>query len=812
MNFQQDLRYGWRAIAQMPGLTAVIVLSIALGIAANTTVFSVANGLLWGLLPVKEPARMVMFSEGESFSYPDYLDYQDQTADIFDGGVAAHFPIIPASVGGSGTPERVWGQSVSGNYFSILGLRMELGRPILPHDDAVLGRDAVAVLSHGLWKRRFAADPRILNREVTLNGKPYLVVGVTPPGFEGADRGIVPEFWVPLSMTETIAPILVTDSKGRNSRDDRWLMLDARLKPGVSRASAVAKVNLVKKRLDDKYRPAEKNHQAVTLQPAGGLIAGSATPVYLLMTVLMVLAGALLLLVCANVGNLLLAKASGRQKEIAVRMALGSTRRRLITQLLTESTLLALMGAALGLLLAGGAARILSSFQLPIPLPIKFDFNLDFRVLAFTVVLTPLTALAFGLIPALRSTRLDLAAVLKTVPGDSPSGKRFTLRNTLVVAQVAISAALLVAAGLFLRSARNAALIDVGFKPDGILIAAIDPGTQGYSDEKTKQFLLQVREKVAAIPGVKSVSFTDIVPLSLAGSNYDFTTETSGSAPVQKTNANVVTVTDRFFETMGMPIRQGRDFHPQGEVNGAIINEHMAAQLFPRQDPIGKTINNGKLNYTIVGLTQNSKTRFIGDAPDNTVYMQVGSSPSPASSFFGISMLVKGVGEPGRFERPVRSAIAALDPNMAVFNVETMESHVSKSLLLPRITSLVMGLFGAIGLSLAAIGLFAVMSYWVRRRVHEIGIRMALGARPGALLKMVLGQGLAMTAVGLVIGIGLALLLGRSIASLLYGVAGTDLRTYAAVSAVLILTAIVATIVPALRAARVEPSTALRHE
>ncbi len=812
MNVWRQLRYAWRTVWQAPGVSAVIVFSIGLGIAAPTTVFSVANGLLWGLLPVKEPGRLVMFSEGESFSYPDYLDFREQTADMFDGGVAAHFPIIPASVGGSGSPERVWGQAVSGNYFAILGLRMELGRPILPPEDTALGRDPVVVLSHSLWKRRFGADPHILSREISLNGKPYTVAGVAPPGFEGSDRGIVSEFWVPLAMCETIAPFLESDAGGRNDRNNNWLMLNARLQPGVSRATAAARMNLLKKQLDEKYRPGEKNHRAITLQPAGGLIAGSVTPAYLLVTVLMVLAAALLLLVCANVGNLLLARASGRQKEIAVRMALGSSRRILVAQLLTESTLLAALGAALGLLLAAGAAHALSTFQLPIPLPIKFDFNVDVRVLVFTGLLTPLTALAFGLIPALRSTRLDIAAVLKTVPGDSARGRRFTLRNTLVVLQVAISVALLMAAGLFIRSAHNAALIDIGFKPDGILIAAIDPRTHGYSPEKTTQFLSQLRDRARAIPGVRSVSFTDLVPLSFAGTNYDFSTESAGSAPEQKVNANVFTVSDGFFETLGMRIRQGRDFHPRGEADAAIVNEHMAAQLFPRQDPVGRVIHQGKSKYTIIGVAQNSKTRFISDEPDNTIYLQLGSVPSASASFFGMSILVKGTGDPRRFERPLRGTIAALDANMAVFNVETMEDHVSKSLLLPRVSSVLLGLFGAVGLGLAAIGLFAVMSYSVRRRVHEIGIRMALGARPMELLGMVLRRGLAMTAVGLAVGISFALLLGRLMASLLYGVKGADLSTCCGVSAVLLLTAILATLVPALKAAHVEPSTALRHE
>lgn len=796
----------------MPGLSSVIVLSIALGIAANTTIFSVANGLLWSLLPVPDPGRLVMFSEGRSFPYPDYLDYRRQTADIFENGVAAHFPIIPASVGGSGAPERVWGQAVSGNYFSMLDMKMAVGRPIQPHEDTVQGRDAVVVLSHSLWMRRFGGDPNIVNRDVVLNGKLYTVVGVAPVGFEGTERGIVSEFWVPLAMAETIMPDLAAEGLSRSKRDNNWLMLNARLKPGVSRTKALAALNVVKKRLDQQYRPNEKRHEAITLQTAGGLIAGSETPAYLLMTVLMVITAALLLVVCANVGNLLLARAARRQKEIAVRMALGASRRRLIGQLLTESSLLSVAGAALGFVLAGVAAHALSSFQLPLPLPIKFDFNVDIRVLAFTALLTPLTALLFGLVPALRATRPDIAAVLKSGPGDAGRVKRFGMRSTLVVLQVAVSVVLLAAAGLFLRSLRNASSIDIGFNPDNILILAFDPKTQGYSDERAEVFLTQLRQRVSAIPGVKSVSFVDLVPLSIAETNNGFTADASGSFPAHEASADVFSVSAGFFQTMGMQILRGRDLRPQTDRNVAILNERMAAQLFPQQDPIGRTIHTGKTSYTVIGVTQNAKSRYIGEKPANCVYLQLGSAPSPSASFFGISMLVKTATDPRRLEPPVRAAIASLDPNMAVFNTDTMQDHVSKSLLLPKVSSLLLSLFSAIGLILAAIGLYAVMSYWVRRREHEIGIRMALGARAGTVLNMVLRQALTMALVGLAIGITIAVVLGRFTASLLYGVKGTDPLTFATVSAVLIATATVATMVPAIRAARVEPSTALRQE
>jgi predicted permease len=811
-NIRQDLRYAWRTLIQMPGLAGVIILSIALGVAANTTVFSVANGLLWGLLPTRDPGRLVMFSEGRSFSYPDYIDYRDQTADIFEAGIAAHDPLIPASIGGTGAPERVWGQAVSGNYFAMLGLRMTAGRPILPQEDAVLGRDAVVVLSHGLWTRRFGGDLNILNHEVSLNGKPYTVVGVAPSGFEGTERGIVSEYWVPLAMAESLMPALLTTGEDRNNRNSHWIMLNARLKHGVSLAKASAAMNVVAKRLDEKYRPGEKHRDAVTLQTAGGLVAGSQTPANLLMIVLAVIVAALLLVVCANVGNLLLARAAGRQKEIAVRMALGATRRRLITQLLTESTLLALFGAGLGLLLAAGAAHALSSFQLPIPLPIKFDFHVNLRVLLFTALLTPLTALLFGLVPALRATRPDIAVVLKSGPGDQARGRRFGMRNTLVVIQVAVSVVLLAAAGLFLRSLHNASSIAIGFNPDNILITSIDPRLHGYNDEKTRDFLTLLRERVSAIRGVTSVSFVDLVPLSIAETTDDYTADASGKTNAQTVNADIFAVSDGFFATMGIPILRGRDFQVRPELNSVILNERMAAQLFPQQDPIGKVIRQKDKHFTVVGIAQNSKVHSIGEDPANCAYFQLGAGQSVSSSFFGISMLVKTAAPPRRLEQPVRSAIAALDPKLAVFNTETMEEHVTKSLLLPKISSLLFGIFSAIALTLAAIGLYAVMSYWVRRRVHEIGIRMALGAHSTTVLKMVMRQGLTMTAIGLAIGIGLALLLGRFTASLLYGVNGTDLTTCATVCAVLALTSLVATIVPAVRAARIEPSQALRQE
>jgi predicted permease len=814
-NLLQDLRYAFRTLLRAPGFSAVVILSIALGFAANATVFSVANGLLWSVLPVKDPGRVVMFSEGDSFSEPDYIDFRDQTKDIFDGGVTAHFPLIPASIGGKGNPERIWGQAVSGNFFTVLGVPMIAGRPILPEDDQAAGNDHMVVLSSTLWHRRFNGDTNILNHQVALNGQQYTVVGITPAGFYGVDRGISSDFWVPLSVAKQIMPDLLVSlsSSGSNPRNDQWLMLNARLQPGVTRAKAAVLVNVVKKRIDDTYRKDDKQHEAVTLQTAGGLIAGSATPAFTLMAVLMVVVGLVLLVACANVANLLLARAAGRQKEIAIRLAMGAVRRQLIRQLLIESFMLALTGAGVGFVLAAGAAHAISNFQLPLPFPVVFDFNVDMSVAAFTLGLSLVTALLFGLVPAFRASRPDLVEALKDGPALFGIGSRSRLRNTLVVVQVALSLVLLTTAGLFLRSLGNASSIDIGFKPDNILMMTVDPKIHNYSHDKSVQFLTQLRDRVTALPGVRSVSFVGVVPLSIGSTSNNFEAEPTKDHPKKTVNANVNNVGSDYFKAMSIPILRGRDFVLQtDDQHVAILNETMAKNLFPGQDPIGHQMHHDKDNYTVIGVTRDSKSRTIGEKPTDAAFIFLNAAPEKANSFFGTTIIVKTSVNPTAMVHPVRELIAALDPNMAVFNTETMQEHVDKSLLLPRISALLLGIFGVVGLTLAAIGLYGVMSYSVRRRTREIGIRMALGANPHAVLRMVLRQGLILTGIGLGIGLVIALALGRFTASVLYGTSGTDFLTFAVVSVVLLGTATVAILIPAFRAAHIQPTKALRYE
>jgi predicted permease len=481
--------------------------------------------------------------------------------------------------------------------------------------------------------------------------------------------------------------------------------------------------------------------------------------------------------------------------------------------LLFESFLLALMGAGVGFLLAAGAARAISNFQLPLPFPITFDFNVDLRVALFTLGLSIVTALLFGLVPALRASRPDLVGALKDGPAVFGRVGRSRMRNTLVVVQVSLSLVLLATAGLFLRSLGNASSIDIGFKPAKILMMTVDPKLHSYSHDKTVQFLSQVRDHISALPGVRSVSFVGVVPLSIGASSNNYSVEATKNHPKQSVNADTNNVGTDYFKTMGIPLLRGRDFVLQtDDQHMAIINETMASQLFPGQDPIGRVIHQDKDQYTVIGVARNSKLRTIGEKPTDAIFLFLNAAPEKANSFFGTTIIVKTSVNPEALAHSMREQIAALDPNLAVFNIETMDQHVDKSLLLPRISALLLGIFGAVGLTLAAIGLYGVMSYSVRCRTREIGIRMALGAKPRKVLKMVLRQGLTLTAIGLAIGLIIALVVGRFAASVLYGTSGSDLLTFVVVSAVLLVTAAVAILIPAIRAARVEPTVALRYE
>jgi len=803
-----DLRYALRGIRKNPGFTAVVAVSIALGMAANTTVFSMVNGMLLGTLPVRDPGGLYGFSGGRTFSYPDYRDFREGCGAVFEG-LAGHFPLAPASLAGAGpAAERVWGQLVSGSYFQVTGAPVALGRGIIPEEDAIPGRDSVVVLGSALWRRRFGADPAIIGRTVFLNGHRYTVVGVTAPGFHGTDRGIVSEFWAPLAMTAGFTPELVKEKESRNAT---WIVINGRLRPGVSRQQAVAAMNVVYTRIHQTYHKNQRL-EPVTLTAAGGIVGGQES-IAGFMTLLMVVVGLVLLVACANVANLMLARAVGRQQEIGIRLAVGAGRGRLVRQLLTESVLLAGIGAAGGFVVAFFAARALSSFRLPIPIPIAFNLTPDLRVLAFTAALAVFTGLLFGLAPAIAASRPDLVATLKNAGPSFGRFRRLGLRNLLVGLQVTLSGVLLIGAGLFLRSLQNAFSLDLGIRPENVLMMAVDPKTSGYSQERFREFLRQFEARVTALPGVRSTAAMDILPLSMAQNGDRFRDASVDSA--KGTSANVFAVTTRYFETIGTPLLRGRDFSPTRDLQNpvAVVNQTLARRIFGAGDPMGRRIiSGGGRSYEIIGIAGDSKSVTLGEETTACVYQYLPRDPDQVLSLLGLTLLVKTSGDPAPMTLRVRQQIEALDPHLAVFNVDTLTHHVSKAFLVPRLCAVLFGVFGLIGLTLASVGLYGVVSYSVRSRTREIGIRMALGARAAGIVRLVVQQALAIVTAGLVLGLGLAFGLSRFTASLLYGISATDAVTFVGVPLVLLAAALLAVLLPARRAAAVQPMSALRFE
>jgi predicted permease len=764
------------------------------------------NGLLLGSLPVRDVDRLVCFQGARTFSWPDYVDYRDGTKDIFQG-ISADFPAVTASISGHGEPERVWGQMTTANYFDVIGVNMTLGRGFLPEEDQAPGRNPVVVLSHGLWTRRFGADPAIVGKEVRFNGYSYRVVGVAQKGYVGAERILVGEFWVPLSMRKQIAPDMDRD-RLIERRTAQWLVLNARLKPGVSNEQATAAVNVIKARIDEQHRKGRK-HDRLQLTRAGQMFDGLGNAAMGLSAVLMTVVALVLLIACANVANILLARATARQKEIGIRLAVGASRARLLRQLLTESVLLSLMGAVIGFVAATWAARAISAFQVPLPIPITFDFTPDLRVFAFTAALAVVTGILFGFAPAIRATRPDLVNALKDTVAPLGSHRRWGLRNTLVVLQVSLSLVLLIGSGLFLRSLQNAASIDIGMKPDGITLLAFDPKLSHYTPERAKLLISQLRDRLTAEPGVEAVTFIDSLPLSIGGTSFDFKT-TAGKG----LNADVYNVGESYFRTVGVPLVRGREFDIRSDagVPAAIINETMASNAFGTENPIGRELEAEKQRYRIIGIARNAKSRTLGEGPVNMAYLFLEASPETIRSFYGISVVVKSVAPPAAMDRAIREQLRQIDPNLPVFNGTTLREHANKALLLPQVCASLLGVFGCTGLLLSMVGLYGVMSFAVRSRTKEIGIRVALGAGQTGVLAMITRQGLALAGVGLVIGLAIAAAVSRFTESFLYGVSTTDVATFVAVPLLLLGIAAVAVFIPARRAARVDPMTALRYE
>lgn len=811
-----DLRFAARLLTRQPGFTAVAVLSLALGLGWNTTIFSLFSGLLLRPLPVAHPEEVVSIytsdSSGPLYSSSSYLDVVDFAAGAPALRGVAAYTMLPVNLGGEMEAERRFAQTVSAGFFDLLGVRPALGRAFLPEEEAEPGAHAVVVLSDALWRERFAARPDIVGRAILLNGRSFTVVGVAPRGFRGVFRGFGADMWIPLAAE----PILIPRTDTLTNRGDRSLFALGRLRPGATRAQAQAQLAAVAAEHYQAHREAwsdrEGNPRKVSVlsERESRIFPMVRTPVLGFLGLLQVIVGLVLLAACANLASLLLARASTRGREIAVRLAVGAGRGRLVRQLLTESVMLSLLAGVVGLLLAFWAIDLLMAMRPPFPVPLALEVQPDLRVLLFTLLLSVATGVLFGLAPALQATRPDLLAVLKDESSSGPGGARARLRDAFLVAQVALSLLLLIGSGLFLRGLHQATKIDPGFRPEGLVLASLDLGSHGYADADGAVFYARLLDELRARPGVSGATLTSDVPLDLGNRSRGFSLGGGREEALEEGCANVG---PDFFEVMGIPLVRGRGITAEDRESTqrvAVVNETFARRFWPGEDPLGRPIYDRGLEsepLTVVGIARDGKYNTLGEEPRPFYYYALRQEYESESM-----LVVRGGRDAGATALLLRDAVRGLDPTLPVFDLKPMERHLEVTLFPARLAATLLALFGAVALALAAVGLYGVMSYHVARRTREIGVRMALGARGGDVVRMVAGHGLRLTAAGLLLGAAAAAALTRFVRGMLFGVAPTDPLTFAGVALLLLAVAVAACVVPARRAVQLDPMQALRYE
>lgn len=806
----RDVRYAVRTLAKHPAVTAIAVLSIGLGIGANATIFSMVSRFVLRPAPVGDPSTLLALHIAErgerccnSFPLPIYHDLQDQAKSF--SGVAAYYELIPASLSGGSEPERVWGQGVSSNFFDVLELPMVVGRGFSSSEDRV----PAVVISARLWQRRFAGDRQIIGKPITLSGRSFTVVGVAPASFHSPDQILDAQFWVPVGVAAQLVPNLPP----AEARDYHWLAVIARLRPGVTRIQAAVELDTLAKRFALAYPKTDKDNSFV-FEQAGSLPPRERTAALTFLAALSIVVLLLLAIAGANVANLLFAQAAARQREMAVRIALGATRARLRGQMLIESTLIGLAGGVLGALFSFVSTQSLSSVRPPAPVPLDLHVAVDWRTMMYTFAISFCCGVLLGLAPAWAAARPALAKALKGEEALTRPGRRFSLRNILVVTQVALSLVLLLVTGLFLRSLQSAANIDIGFRPQGLLLLSVDPRLNGYSTEQISQFLSELRRRVGALPGVDAAVTTDVALLSGGNRSDGFTVTGHAGKDAASANAELYMTTPGYFDALGTPRLAGRDFgnDTANSPRVAIVNKAFTDRLFPGENPIGQHVNGGQWTYEIIGVVGNAKSRTIGEETRPLLYRSLDQSITEDPSVMGYTLVVHTPGNPAALAELVRRQVYALDPKLAIYNEETMEEHVRKAYLLPRIAATLFGVFGCIGLVLASVGLYGVMSYAVSRRTREIGIRMALGARPGVVERLVVRQGMVLAAIAMILGWPAAWMLSKLASGFLYGVRPHDSLTFISVPIVLAAIALIACWLPARRAASIDPMQALRTE
>ncbi len=822
----QDLRYGMRMLMKRPGITLIAVLSLALGIGANTSIFSIVNALFIRQLPVPEPNQLMFVFNGwrngpwGAVSYPNYVDYRDRN-EVFSE--LAAYGRITVSLGSDDRPDQINGAIVSGNYFDALGARAALGRAISPEDDRTPNAHPVIVISHRLWQNRFGGNLDVVGREVALNGRQFTIIGVMTAGFEGAEILEKCDVYAPMMMQAIVRPPSGGFSGEMNpdllSQRRGWMRMIGRLKSGVTIEQAQAGMAVIATQLEQAY-PNENRGIIATLFPVSKVDPRGYRPLVTAAALLMSVVGMVLLIACANVANLLLARASARRKEIAVRLAMGASRLRLIHQLLTESVLLALLGGLAGLLIAFWTIDLLKATPPPVGI---FSFNLDFsidgRVLGFTLVLSLLTGIIFGLAPALQASRPDLLPSLKD-ESYSPvqSRRRFTVRNLLVIAQVALSLVLLIGGGLFLRSLWRIQGSHPGFDAEKVLTASLNINLLRYTRRQGREFYRQVVERMQSLPDVESVSLARIVPISGGGRMPGFVIEgqeeinrprNTGEENLQRVNSN--TVSAKYFQTMGISLFRGRDFTAQDDENTpavVIVNESFARRYFVGQDPLGRRLRVGGSQNPwseIIAVVRDSKYLSMNEDPTPFVYL-----PLAQNHETGMTLHARAAGDPLSVAGALRNEINSIEKNLPLSDLQPLTALIGSSLYPARMGAALIGVFGLLALSLAAVGLYGVMSYVVSHRTREIGVRMALGAQTRDVLRLVLREAMTLVVIGIAIGWGIAAVLSRLIASFLFGVSPMDAVTFALIPILLALVALLASYLPARRAMKVDPMVALR--
>ena len=823
MTLWQDIRYGFRMLAASPGFTTVAVLSLAIGIGANCAIFSFADALLLRPLPVARPGEVLSVGSRSSLealnasslvsSYRDYVDIRDRNRS-FDGLAAFASLTAGFATDPTATPKLKIGLLISGNLLPLMGVEPTIGRAFRPEEDEVPGRDAMVILGRTMWEQEFGADPGVLGRTVRINGVPFTIIGVAPASFTGMDRFVRYDFFIPLMMS----PRVIADSKAASleARDVRTLTLKGRLKPGVSQAQAQSELSAIAGNLERAHPDTNKNRQFFVKTELQARIAES-PPDAMLVAMLTTLAAAVLLVACGNVTGLLASRAPVRAREMALRLAIGAGRGRLIRQLVTENLILAIAGGALGLAVGYAGILLFSQIRIPSDLPIMIAFDMDRRVLLFSLAVAVASALAFGLVPAIQASRTDVTGIIKGGDAVGRGRRRHWGRPILSTAQVAASVVLLVVAMFIYRGFGQQLANGPGYRIDHLLMMGFDSSLIRYSDAQAQQFHQDVAERARAVAGVTAVTMTTSIPM-LNDSIGTVTVAPEGfQFPPGKENARTLAsrVDEFYFDALGIPLAAGRNFTRRDDENAprvAIVNQQFADHYWPNQDPLGKRfrLESAKSAWVeIVGIAKMGKYLFVAEPPADFVYLPYRQNPSRR-----MFLVAQSSGDPATLAGPLREVVRGLDVDMPIFNVRTMDE-----LFQMRATSIVnvlvttVAAMGLMGLGLSIVGLYGLVAYAASRRTREIGIRMAIGATPPNVLRMVLRQGVALALSGLVLGLAASVGAGRLLSAVFP--TGDDRRDFvslALVAPVVFVVTLLATYIPARRAARVNPVEALRYE